>query len=175
MIYYILISLFIIYLIWLYFKSKNDFFSQDKKTLEENRSLLIQVLRNRKLKAYEIKNFTDAYYAFVYFPNVFSYDGATILADLDTIKGLDASAMVHDYQYQLLRNKGFWFYLKGKLKADVQFGKNMRKLGITWLVAWSRVAVLILSTPIWLIVVACKGKLFKINTFQHYSENHPNQ
>lgn len=169
MIYYILIALFLIYFIWLYFKSSNDFFSQDIETINFKRHLLELILIDRNVSKITRNTLLDAFDAFRDNPDVFKFDGATILADLDTIKGLDASAMVHDYQYIKLRNKGFWNYLKGKLKADVQFGKNMRKLGITWLVAWSRVAVLILSTPIWLIVVACKGKLFKINTFKHYS------
>lgn len=175
MIWYISIALFLIYFIWLYFKSSNEFFSQDIETINFKRHILELVLIDRKVSKITKNTILDAFDAFRDSPNIYAFDGATILADLETIKGLDASAMLHDYQYQLLRNKGFRFYLKGKLKADVYYGKTMRKLGITWLVAWSRVTALIISTPIWLIVVACKGKLFKINTLKHYSENHPNQ
>ena len=159
MIYYILIALLIIYFLWLYFRSKNDFFSQSREVLADKRQLLIKILEDRKVSQISINTFLEAFDSLRDYPTLYKFDGATILADLETIKGLDASAMVHDYQYQRLRNKGFWFYLKGKLKADVNYGKNMRKIGITWLVAWSRVSSLILSTPIWMIIMACNGKL----------------
>lgn len=163
MIWYIVISLLLIYLIWLYFKSDNKFFTQDREVLAEKRQLLIKILEDRNISKITKNTLLGAFDAFRDFPSIYKFDGATILADLETIKGLDASAMLHDYQYQLLRHKGFWYYLKGKLKADVCYGKTMRLLGITWLVAWSRVLALILSTPFWMLIMFFKGKLKKIN------------
>lgn len=162
MIYYILISLLVIYLIWLYFKSKNDFFNQSREVLVEKRQHLIKVLEDRELSEKEINHVLDCFNLLRDFPTIYKFDGATIVYDLETIKGLDAAAMVHDVEYQLLRHRGFKTYFFGKLKADVNYGKLMRKLGITWLTAWSRVALLIASTPIWMIMIACKGKLKRI-------------
>lgn len=157
-----LISLVLIYLIWLYFKSKNNFFSQNREVLAEKRQLLIKVLEDFQLAENEINHVLDCFNLLRDFPTIYKFDGATIVYDLETIKGLDAAAMVHDVEYQLLRNRGLKVYLIGKLKADVNYGKLMRKLGITWLTAWSRVALLIASTPIWMIMIACKGKLKRI-------------
>ncbi|WP_445458417.1 hypothetical protein [Flavobacterium sp. HNIBRBA15423] len=136
---------------------------------------LINVLNDFDIRAGDIEIWLEAYDAFWKNAQIFKFDGATIVYDLDTIKDLDAPAMVHDYEYQLLRNKGFIIYLRGKLKADANYGKNMRKVGITWLTAWSRVSLLVLSTPIWLLILISKGKVFKQNKFKYYSENHPNQ
>jgi hypothetical protein len=146
----------LIYAIWLYKRSNSAFFQKTKETLNTKWGLLIDILYDRGFTYEEVKSFNLAYYFFTENPNAF--DGATIVADFDTINGLDASAMLHDYRYLKLRNKGFWSYLKGKLKADVEFGKNMRKLGITWLNAWFRVTLLIISTIIWMPIVALTGK-----------------
>ena len=154
-----LISLVLIYLIWLYFKSKNNFFFQSRDVLSEKRQLLIKVLEDRGLSKKEVNHILDCFNLLRDFPSVYKFDGATIVYDLETIKGLDASAMVHDVEYQLLRHRGFKTYFFGKLKADVNYGKLMRKLGITWLTAWSRVLLLIISTPIWMLIIALKGKL----------------
>lgn len=157
-----LISLVLIYLIWLYFKSKNNFFSQNREVLAEKRQLLIKVLEDFQLAENEINHILDCFNLLRDFPSIYTFDGATIVYDLQTIKDLDVPAMVHDVEYQLLRHRGFKTYFFGKLKADVNYGKLMRKLGVTWLVAWSRVTALILSTPIWMIIIACKGKLKRI-------------
>ena len=104
-------------------------------------------------------HFILAFDLFRDYPNIYKFDGATIVADIYTIKGLDVSAMVHDLEYQLAQHKGFWFYLKAKLKADVEYGKNMRALGVSWLTAWTRVFFLLLSTPFWILLLTLKGKL----------------
>jgi len=151
-----LISIVILLISWK--KSKSNFFSQDRETLAEKRKLLIQVLRDRGVKQF---HFIWAYDMLRKYPNLYKFDGATIVADIDTIKGLDASAMVHDLEYQLEQHKGFWYYLKAKLKADVDYGKNMRALGVSWLTAWTRVTCLIISTPIWLAIIGIQGKFKK--------------
>ena len=82
MIYYILISLFIIYFIWLYFKSKNDFFSQDRDKLAEKRQLLIKVLEDFQLAENEINHILDCFNLLRDFPTIYKFDGATIVYDL---------------------------------------------------------------------------------------------
>lgn len=120
MIYLISISIVILILCWK--NSKSKFFEQDREVLAEKRKLLIQVLEDRGVK---VGHFILAFDLFRDYPNLYKFDGATIVADIDTIKGLDVSAMIHDLEYQLAQHKGFWFYLKAKLKADVEYGKNM--------------------------------------------------
>ena len=144
------------YTAYLFKRSKSNFFFQELSVLSKKGNLLNDVLKDRGFTDEYIAEITSVYYWFVLNPA--NFDGATIVADFDTIKGLDASAMVHDFRYLMLRNKGFFFYLQGKLKADIEFGKNMRKLGITWLNAWSRTVLLLLSTLVWIPYVWITGK-----------------
>lgn len=155
--YIILISLIIFLISWK--KSKSNFFEQSRDALTEKRQLLIKVLEDRNIDEKEQGYILDVYNIFCQLDSIFKFDGATIVADIDTIKGLDVSAMCHDFEYQIAQNKGFLFYLKAKLKADIDFGKRMRSLGVTWLNAWSRIFGLILSTPFWILLLTLKGKL----------------
>jgi hypothetical protein len=157
MIYLISITLAILLISWK--KSKSTFFEQDRETLAEKRKLLIQVLEDRGVKKF---HFLWAYDMLRKYPNLYKFDGATIVADIDTIRGLDASAMVHDVAYQLAQNKGTMYYFIEKLEADVEYGKNMRALGVSWLTAWTRVTALIISTPIWMAIIGFQGKLKKV-------------
>jgi hypothetical protein len=152
-----LISIIILILCWK--KSKSNFFEQDRETLAEKRKLLIQVLRDRGVKQF---HFIWAYDMLRKYPNLYKFDGATIVADIDTIRGLDASAMVHDVAYQLAQHKGVMYYFIEKLEADVEYGKNMRSLGVSWLTAWTRATALIISTPIWMAIIGVQGKLKKL-------------
>lgn len=160
MIYLITISLIVLAISWK--KSKSKFFEQSREVLLEKRQLLELVLKDRNVPKKTRKRILEIYDIFKNYPTIYKFDGATIVADIDTIKGLDVSAMVHDLEYQLAQNKGFWYYLKEKLKADVEYGKNMRALGVSWLTAWTRATALILSTPFWMAIIATKGK-FKRN------------
>ena len=157
MIYLISITFAILLLSWK--KSKSKFFEQDRETLAEKRQLLIKVLEDRGVKKFK---FLWAYDLLRKYPNLYKFDGATIVADIDTIKGLDASAMVHDVAYQLAQHKGIYEYFCKKISADVEYGKNMRALGVSWLTAWARVTALIISTPIWMAIIGLKGKFKKL-------------
>lgn len=161
MIYLVLILSVVLFLSWK--KSKSNFFEQSRDVLYDKSKFLIEVLKDRGLEPKEISYIIWCYDNFRKYPNLFKFDGATIVADIDTIKGLDVSAMVHDLEYQLAQNKGFWHYFKEKLKADVNYGKRMRKLGVSWSTAWVRVFFLFLSTPFWILLLTLKGK-FKRNT-----------
>lgn len=143
----------IAYIVWLFVKSKSDFFTQDREVLADKRQLLILVLMDRGFSETQQSEILNAFDMFKNFPSQFQFDGATILADFQTIKGLDIPAMMHDYRYIKLRNTSFKVYLKGKLKADVQYGKDMRMMGVTWLNAWSRVMLLFLSTFLWMTLI----------------------
>lgn len=146
MIYLITISFIILAISWK--KSKSKFFEQCREVLLEKRQLLKLVLKDRNIPKIKRTTILEIYDIFKNYPTIYKFDGATIVADIDTIKGLDVSAMVHDYDYQIAQHKGFWYYVKAKLKADVDYGKLMRLLGVPWLIAWTRVICLIISTPI---------------------------
>jgi len=75
--------------------SKSKFFYQSKYKLKAKKEQLIRVLIDFDIK--DIYKFMDAFDYFCQYPEKF--DGATIVKDLETIKGLDAAAMVHDWEY----------------------------------------------------------------------------
>lgn len=156
----IILAIAILLLCWK--KSKSNFFEQSRDTLADKRKLLISVLEDRNIDEKEQGYILDIYNIFCQLDSIFKFDGATIVADIDTIKGLDVSAMVHDFEYQIAQHKGFWHYLKEKLKSDVNYGKRMRKFGVSWSTAWVRVFFLLLSTPFWIILISLQGK-FKRN------------
>lgn len=158
MIYY-LIPLILAYIIWLFLKSKSNFFYQDREVLADKRRLLQLTLFDFGFTQYQTSEIMKAFDTFRNYKEIYIFDGTTILADFQTIKGLDAPAMKHDYDYLMLRNKGFKIYLKGKIKADIEFGNNMRQLGVTWLNAWSRVALLLISTIVWMPLMKIQNKL----------------
>ena len=73
-------------LVFFFTKSKSNFFQQPKKTLQCKRELLGSVLND-----FEVKMqwpFIEAYDYFTDFP--VQFDGATIVKDIPTIRGLDA-------------------------------------------------------------------------------------
>lgn len=146
MIYFITLT--IIYILWLFIRSKNNFFKQDRETLLSKRTHLNNVLTDFGVDTEIDRRWLDAYDNFKNYPKLFVYDGATIVNDLDTIKGYDAPAGNHDIAYYLLN----WFSLSGfieKFEIDYQYGLDMRKLDVPYLVAWSRVVLLWISTPFW--------------------------
>jgi hypothetical protein len=161
MIYILTISFIILAISWK--KSKNSFFEQSREVLLEKRQLLELVLKDRSISKIRTTTILEIYDIFKNYPNIYKFDGATIVADIDTIKGLDVPAMVHDYDYQIAQYRGFWYYVKAKFKADVDYGKLMRLLGVSWLTAWTRVIFLLLSTPFWLILLSLKGKFKRTN------------
>lgn len=129
--------------------SRNSFFKKEKGTLRIKLRLLLEVLKDAQVK--DIERFKLAYDYFTYFPE--DFDGATIVKDLDTIRDLDAPAMVHDYEY--LVNK-VWKNPINKFKADLRYAQDIEKLGNSSLTAYFRFILLVLSTPFYYII-----KLFK--------------
>lgn len=114
--------------------SKNNFFSQDKMILEEKRKeleYLISVLWNRN--DYVKETYLKMYDFFCENPNKF--DGATIVKDLCIIKGLDTSAMLHDYLYLKYKVAGHYKY---KWKADWLYAREMERGGGAAYSTWSR-------------------------------------
>lgn len=158
---YLLITIAILLLCWK--KSSSKFFLQSREVLLQKRNLLELVLKDRNLSKIQRNTILSIFDNFAKYPTIYKFDGATIVADIDTIKGLDVSAMVHDYDYLSAQHKGFWYYVKAKLKADVNYAKLMRLLGISWLTAWTRCTALVISTPIWLILLSLKGKFKRIS------------
>lgn len=151
----IYIALILSYVIWLYFKSKSNFFEQDRETLADKRQLLEKVLNDFKVK--NVSEWLDVYDAFKNYKKYYKYDGATIVKDLHTINGYDAPAGNHDFAYINLQ----WFTFKGfiqKFKIDYQYGLDMRVLKIPYFTAWIRVFLLWLSTPIWYILLIIKKR-----------------
>ena len=161
MIYLLTISFIILAISWK--KSKSRFFEQSREVLLEKRQLLELVLKDRNIPKIKRTTILEIYDIFKNHSTIYKFDGATIVADIDTIKGLDVAAMKHDYDYQIAQYIGFWYYVKAKLKADVDYGKLMRLLGVSWLTAWTRVTALIISTPIWLLILYFNKK-FTPNT-----------
>jgi len=149
-IYVVLIAVFVI-VAYNYIRSKSNFFLQDKTILRTKRQHLWSVLMDYKVKNSTAQNILAAYDYFTLFPS--KYDGATIVQDLDTINGLDACAMLHDFLY-LENIESLWSFrgLKNKLQYDWQYGRNMEKLGISPLTAYTRSVLLIISTPIYYII-----------------------
>lgn len=123
------------------------FFYQTKRILRDKRMQLYITL-----KEFEVADINKFLLAFDYFcQNPHDFDGATIVKDLETIKGLDACAMVHDYEYlhiDFFTLKG----LKAKFISDFNFGKNMEQTGKGIFVPYSRVALLWLSTPFYYLI-----------------------
>ena len=153
MIYFL--ALILIYVIWLFFKSKSNYFKQDRQILAIDRQHLLMVLNNFKVK--DIDRWLEAYDNFKNYPNFYKYDGATIVKDIPTIKGYDAPAGNHDFAYMTLR----WFSIRGfldKFKIDYQYGLDMRVLDTAYTTAWGRVLLLWISTPIWYIILIIKKR-----------------
>lgn len=131
-------------LVFFFKKSKSNFFRQPKMALQYKRQLLWSVLKD-----FEVQKqwpFIEAYDYFMENPTQF--DGATIVKDVPTIRGLDAPAMLHDYQYihiAFWTRKGF----AQKIKSDWNYGCNMEQLGVLPIIAYTRAVLLIVSTPLY--------------------------
>jgi len=149
--YVIIISL--IALVYFLKKSKSNFFYQDRDILADKRKLMILILEDFGFTYEQTKPFTDAFLYFRNYPAEF--DGATIVKDLRNINGLDISAMLHDYRYLHIR---FWSLngLKQKIKSDIEYGKNMEKLGISPVTAYTRAVLLVISTPLYYLMLIFK-------------------
>ena len=128
--------------------SHNKFFYKSKKELREKRNQLTMTLLD-----FQVQDLQQWLLAFDYFcQNPHKFDGATIVKDLETIKGLDASAMVHDYTYLQIQNWWSFKGLKTKLKADWDYGKHMEQTGKGSVTAYTRTALLWLSTPFYYLI-----------------------
>jgi hypothetical protein len=154
----IIIGLLLTYIVILFLKSKNNFFSQDREVLAEKRQHLIKVLLDFNIDVKKDKRWLRAFDSFRDLPSIFQYDGATIVKDLHTIYGYDASAANHDLWYIENKTLPFFKWLVEKLKADYQYGIDMRKLQIPYTTAWSRVVGLWISTPIYPIILLINKK-----------------
>jgi hypothetical protein len=126
--------LLIIWLVYLVKNSKSNFFFQNTEILAKKAFLLKLILLDCNFTENEIIKFERAYNYFTENPKEF--DGATIVRDLDTIKGLDAPAMVHDYRYILANG------IKDRIRADFEYLKNMIKLGVHPVSAYLRAYLL---------------------------------
>lgn len=132
------------------FGSKSYFFKQSISVLNDKRRQVINILTYKNIF---INTFLDAYDFFVLNPDKF--DGATIVKDLNDIKGLDLSSMKHDYNYivNLTKHKGF-DWLIYKIEYDIEYGKDMEKLGKGIITPYLRVLGLIITTPVyWLYII----------------------
>ena len=144
---YTIAILILFYAVWLYKKSRNDFFLNEKGFLAHKRQHLIYVLNDFNVK--DLNRWIEAYDSFKNYPNIFQYDGATIVKDLHTIYGYDAPAGNHDFGYELIKDLPYFKWLKESFLLDIQYAKDMRSLQIPWLTAWSRFIGLLLLKPIY--------------------------
>lgn len=128
--------------------SKSKFFKRSHLELKEDRAKVIKVL---EWNGIDNSRFLKAYDFFVENPSKF--DGATIVKDLCSIRGLDFAAMNHDYFYIVILKQYTGFkWLIEKIKSDYQYGKDMENLGKSIYASYSRVVGLIISTPFYLLI-----------------------
>ncbi len=151
MMYIIIISC--IALVYFLKRSKSNFFFQDREVLAEKRNLLVRIMTDYEFTSKEISEIMEAFDYFRNYPAEF--DGATIVKDLRTINGLDAPAMRHDYDYLHIH---FWSIsgLVKKGKSDWKYGKNMEKLGVSPVTAYTRAVLLLISTPLYYLLLIFK-------------------
>ncbi len=64
------------YIFWLFIKSKNNFFFQNREILAEKRQLLQRVLEDRGLTQNQINDILEVYDIFVKQKRFFKFDGA---------------------------------------------------------------------------------------------------
>jgi len=131
---YIISILLILYILYLYKNSSSLYFYNTKEKLQDNLNLVISLLKNYQFSNLDIIRITESYNYFIEYPEEF--DGATIVKDITQIRDLDVPAMAHDFTY--INETG----IKKRLKADWQYGKDMRKFEIPWLTAYGRVFLL---------------------------------
>jgi hypothetical protein len=140
-----LVLFIIAYAFYLYKHSKNNFFSQPREILAIKRQHLIQVLNDFEVK--DIERYLQAYDAFKNYPNFYTYDGATIVRDRDTIYQYDAPAANHDFGYIHIKNLSYFIWIKESFKLDLQYVKDMRTLQVDFISAYSRLIGLIIIKP----------------------------
>lgn len=150
------------YAYWLYKRSHSNFFKQDREVLAEKRQLLIKLLYDFGVNTVKEKIWLEAFDAFRDHPELYSYDGATIVKDLYTINGYDAPAGNHDYRTILIDFNNvksllvavyLWF------KYAYLYAKDMEKVGVSSLTAWTRFVGLVVLTPFFFIhriLIKCK-------------------
>lgn len=151
---YLIISLVLITLIYFIKKSKSDFFFQDREVLAEKRVHLVNVLYDFRISQKKVFDYLSAYNFFCSNPSLF--DGATIVKDLYTIKGLDLPALKHDFEYLM---NDFWS-IKGiinKIKFDWMYAKDQEELGVGSITAYTRGILLIISTPLYYVMIIFKS------------------
>ena len=113
--------------------SKSKYFQQSAKVLKQRRKDVYTILY---LKGYSFNQITIYLRAFDFFcesPN--SFDGATIVKDMQDVPLLDLDAMLHDYHYLTFSVASNF---KTKWKADWLFAKQMEKKGKGLYTAYSR-------------------------------------
>lgn len=139
--------------------SRNDFFFQEIEVLQKKRELLVLLLIDMRFEYYDIEfRFLKAFDFFCENPTLF--DGETIVKDLDTIFNLSAAGMVHDYEYFNID----FFSISGlikKIKVDIQYGKDQELTGKGIIIPYTRSAMLILSTPLYLFYLLIIKRLKK--------------
>jgi hypothetical protein len=142
---YIWIILIFAYAFYLYKHSKSNFFKQPREILAIKRQHLIMVLNDFEVK--DIDRWLESYDAFRNYPSFYSYDGATIVRDRDTIFQYDAPAGNHDFGYIHIANLSYLIWLKESFKLDLQYVKDMRTLQVDFITAYSRLIGLIIIKP----------------------------
>lgn len=137
------------------FWSKSSFFKQPQNVLNDKFNHVIALFGHKGFREDQYSLFLTAYRYFIDHPSQF--DGATIVKDLYDIKGLDLSAMKHDYIYltTLPKFKGLE-WLRIKIKYDWQYGRDMELLGKGITTPYARAIGLILSTPIYWVMTKIK-------------------
>lgn len=160
---YAIIILILVYIVWLYFKSSNDFFSQNRDVIAEKRMHLISVLEDFNIDVETETIWLESFDSFRDYPTIYPFDGETIVKDNYTINGYSAPGGNHDKRYFDARYKGLLAYIKLTTIADWQYGLDQRKLKISWFTAWGRAFGVFLLKPFQIIIAAYKGKLRKIN------------
>ena len=149
----LLIILLLLILFYLLKKSKSEFFFQDREVLAEKRHHLIEVLYDFEISQKKINDQLEAFNFFAANPSLF--DGATIVKDLPTIKRLDLPALKHDFDY-LMNDFWSWNGLKNKIKYDWNYGQNQEELTVGSVTAYTRSVLLILSTPLYYLMIIFK-------------------
>lgn len=131
--------------------SKSNYFVESFLVINAKRRLLFEVLKDFRVQ--DAERFLKSFDYFAHFP--YDYDGATLVKDIHTINGYDAPAGNHDYAYL---NIDFWSWkgLVQKIKADYQYIKDMESLKISSQTAWLRGVLLMVSTPLYYLLLIFK-------------------
>ena len=140
--------------------SSNNTFYKNIKELKTIRKKIRVLLYIKERKMSDISDYLNAFDYFIGHPDKF--DGATIVKDLEDIKGLDLDAMVHDYEYINGANRNF---IK-KWKADIKYIKNMERNG-----KGIRIFRLLLLTIIGIVFVPYCYFKFKLKNNKKYLHN----